>query len=125
MAISGKGGKAQIGSTDISEITKWSFNPTSNNSAWASSDTSGYKKRVAGVKDGSGSIEGVFDEEDEIYLTFEPGDSITLKLYIDASKYYSVPSLIDSFSIEVDLNDGEVVGWSADFSINGAWTKPT
>lgn len=123
-AISGKNGKVDIGATSLAEITSWTFNPTSNNAAWGSSDSAGYKKRVAGTKDGSGSVEGKLDTADEVYDTLDVGDSVTLKLYINATLFYSVPSLIDSFSIEIDIDDGDVVGWSADFSTNGAWSNP-
>jgi hypothetical protein len=122
--ISGKNGKVQIVSSDVAECTGWTFNPTSNNPSWGSCDGGGYKQRVAGVKDGSGSIEGKFNPDDPIYDHLEEGTSVVLKLYINATAYYRVPAIIDSFSLEVDMDDGDVVGWSADFSTNGAWTKP-
>ena len=48
-----------------------------------------------------------------------------LLLYIDATRFYSVPAIIDSINFEVDIDTGEVVGWTADYSADGAWTKPT
>lgn len=121
---SGKDGKVLAGATQLAEITKWTFNPKSNNPAWASSDSAGYKKRVAGVKDGGGSIEGKFDSSSKFYTLVAEGDEVTLKLYLDATRYYSVPAIIDDYSLTVDMDTGDVVGWSANFSTNGAWTEP-
>lgn len=122
-ALSGKNGKITIGSSDLAEITSWSFNPTSNNPAWASSSNAGYKVREAGVKDGSGSFEGKYDKADQINDRITVGDKVTLLLYIDASSFFSVPAIIDSISYEVDIDDGEIVSFTCDFSTNGAWTN--
>ncbi len=122
--ISGKNGKVQVAGTDIAEVTKWSFNPTSNNSSWASSSTAGYKDRVGGSKDGSGTIEGKLDVTDPIYNQLEEGDEFTGLFYIDDTRFYEVPAIVDSMDLEVDIDDGEVVGWSIDFSTRGQWTKP-
>lgn len=123
--ISGKDGDVKIGTTSICEIRKWSFNPKSNNPAYASNKTGGYKKRVAGVKDGTGSMEGAWDPATPATAVINPGTSATLKLYINATQFYSVPSIIDSFKLDVDVDSGEIVGWSADFGSDGAWTDPT
>jgi len=114
MAVySGTGGTVN----SVTQITSWSFNPTSNNSAWGSSSTNGYKDRVVGVKDGSGSIEGKWDGT----APYTVGAEVSLSLVANTGSF-TVPAVIDSFSVEVDVDDGEVVGWSAEFSINGAWS---
>jgi hypothetical protein len=112
MAISGKSGSA-----NGANVTSWSFNPTSNNPAFATESTGGYKDRVAGIQDGSGSIEGKWDGSAD----FTVGAEVTMTLS-DGTNSYSVPAIIDSYSVEVNATDGEPVSWSADFSINGAWT---
>ena len=113
--ISGKDGS--VGS--YAEITSWSLNITSNNSAYASSDTAGYKKRVAGTKDVTGSMEGKWNGSMQV----TPGDAITgLALNLDATQSYTLDAVVDSFSLEVDVDDGEVIGWSADFSVKGTTT---
>jgi len=113
--ISGKDGKVEIGGLQVAEITKWSFNTTSNNASWASSDTAGYKTRVVGSKDGSGSMEGKLDPD--VGIPLEVGDEPVLTLRLDDTHYYTVYAVVDSFDLEVDIDDGDVVGWSADFSI--------
>ncbi len=123
--ISGKDGKVMIGATTLADITFWTLATASNNPAYASSATSGHKKRVAGVKDASGSIQGKLDVADPVTDDFDEGDAVTLLLYIDATRFYSVPAIIDSINFEVDIDTGEVIGWTADYSADGAWTKPT
>ena len=118
MAVfSGVGGSVTGGGSSA-QITSWSFNPTSNNSSWGSSSTNGYKDRVAGVKDGSGSVEGKWDGSQAMV----EGTEYTLVLNTSGGTAFTVPCFIDSFSVEVDIDEGEVVGWSAEFSINGAWS---
>lgn len=124
-AISGKDGRILVAGTGVAHCTKWSFNPKSNNPAWASCDTNGFKTRVGGVKDGSGSMEGKFDTAHPFYDAMDVGTEITALLYINATMFYSIPAIIDDYSIEVDMNEGEVVGWSANFSTRGAWTEPS
>jgi len=120
--VSGKDGKIMIGETSLAEITKWTFNPTANVGAWHGSGGGGYKKRVAGVKDGSGDIEFKVDESDMIYDTIPEGTSVTLLLYRDGTNYFSVPAIITGIDFEVDIDDGEPNSGSASFETNGAWT---
>jgi len=123
--ISGKDGKVMIGATTLADITFWTLNTASNNPAYASSATAGHKKRVAGVKDGGGTIQGKLDVADAVTDDFDEGDAVTLLLHLDATRFYSVPAIIDSIQLEVDIDSGEVVGWTAEYSTDGAWTKPT
>jgi hypothetical protein len=122
---SGKDGKVMIGAAAIADVTKWTLRTTSNNVAYASSSTGGFRRRVAGVKDGSGTIAFKLDVEDPITDELEEGDAVTLLLYLDDSRHYSVPAVIDALQWEVDIDRGEIIGGTAEFSIDGAWTKPT
>ena len=122
--ISGKNGKVMVGAAALADITQWTFNTTSNNAAYASSSTGGYKKRVAGVKDGSGNAAFKLDPADPITDAINEGDAVTLLLHLDATNFYSVPAVIDAVRLEVDIDTGDVVGGVAEFSANGAWTKP-
>jgi len=114
--ISGKDGKVKIGPASVAEITRWSFTSTSSNQALVTSSTGGFRKRIAGVKDASGSIAFRLDPGDPITNDFDEGDRVTLLLHIDAARYYSVPAIIDRINLEVDIDSGDVVG--------GTWTKP-
>jgi len=122
--ISGKNGKVMIGSTALAEITDWTFHATSINHAYASSSTGGYRRRVSGVKDGAGSIGFKLDPADPITDDFDEGSAVTLLLYLDATHYYSVPAVIDSIQLAVDISSGDILGGTAAFSASGPWTKP-
>jgi hypothetical protein len=131
-AISGKSGNCltlPIGGTgtgtEIAELTKWSFNPKCNNPAWASNRTAGFKRRRAGIRDGSGSIEGKWDPGDPITDHLEDGTEVQLNLVTTGAQQFTVPAIIDGLKLDVDLDSGDIIGWSADWSLNGAWTKPT
>lgn len=128
--ISGKDGSVELtgapaGDGAQAEITGWTLNTSSNNPSWASSTNPGYKKRVAGVKDCNGSISGKYNSDNVLFDSLLPGVSVTLTLKLSGSAgFYAVPALIDDFNLEVDMDNGDVVGWTANFSGNGAWTVP-
>lgn len=123
--ISGKDGKVVAGGVELADIVQWSLTTRSHNPAYASSSTGGFKKRIAGVKDGSGAVAFKLDPDDAITDQISEGDAVTLLLYVDATRYYSVPALIDTLRLEVDIDSGDIVGGVAEFSTNGAWTKPS
>lgn len=123
--ISGKDGKVMIGAATVADITYWSFTTAAQNPAYASSATAGHRKRLGGVKDGGGVIRGKLDLADAVTDDFNEGDAVTLLLHLNAAKFYTVPAVIDRLRFEVDIDTGDVVGWEAEFSTNGAWTKPT
>ena len=124
MPFSGKNGSVKVGLTAVAEVTKWSFNPTSNNPSWASNAVAGFKQRVAGVQDGSGSFDFKLKDATD-WALFAPGVSLTLTLVTGGSSLdFTVPAVIDGVNLECDIDSGEVVGGSADFSCNGAWSGP-
>lgn len=124
-AFSGKDGKILIGTTTLAEITRWELRTLSNNPAYASSATGGFKKRVGGVRDATGQIAFKLDPADPITDDFDEGEAVTLLLHLDATRKYTVPAIIDAIQLEVDIDTGDVVGGTATFSSTGAWTKPT
>lgn len=113
---SGQLGKVLSGSSQIAEVTGWSFNPTANNPSWASSTVPGFKQRVAGVRDSTGSFDFKYDTSSKIWGTVKEGDLVTLKLYLNNSDIITVPAVIDSLTVEVDINDGDVTGGTCTFS---------
>jgi predicted secreted protein len=122
--VSGQYGQIQIGSSDITECMFWSFTRTVADHAYASCSTGGYKKRIAGTKDGTGTMRGLQSDaaSDDIETDFEEGDSVTLVLFWTATKKYTVPAIITRLHTECDIDDGAPVPWEADFGANGAWT---
>lgn len=118
--LSGKNGTLFLGSSEVTPVTNWRLAATSNNPDYAANDTGGWKRRAAGVRDASGSFE--VKATDAQHCPVEEGDAATLKLHIDASgnNYYEVPAIVDKISVDVDINQGEIVAYLVDFSGNGA-----
>jgi hypothetical protein len=112
-AHSGKNGTVKWGGSAEAHVTNWTLTTTSNNAAFASNDTSGWKTRVAGVRDSSGS----FTMKDK--PSFEEGYSAELILYTDA-RIYTVTVVIDSIGTACNMNDGTEVTWEVAFSGKGA-----
>lgn len=123
-AVSGQYGQIKVGSSNLTECMFWSFDRTAADHAYASCATGGYKKRVAGTKDGTGNLKGEQDPANPIETFFVEGSLATLLLYYTASKFYTVPAMITRLHVETDIDDGAIVPWEADFGINGAWSLP-
>jgi hypothetical protein len=123
-AASGQYGTVHIGSSELLEVQSWKFSRKAAVHQYASNTTGGHKKTVTGVKSGSGSISGAYDPDDPVDDHIEEGDSVTAKLYTTATKYYTVPMVIENLDLEVDLDEGDIIGWEASFVADGAWTKP-
>lgn len=124
MAIeSGKDGKILIGATPIADITSWELDKEVRTSRYASSSTGGFKKTVAGVKQGHGTIE--FKWDSALASPIVEGTSVTLKLYLNTSEFFTVPAIIRSFRVKVDIDTGDVTSGVSQFETDGAWTEPT
>ncbi len=122
---SGQYGKVLISSSSLTECMKWSFSRSVPDHPHGTSATAGYKKRTAGTKDGTGTMEGLQDPAASITLFIDVGSNVTLLLYETAALFWTVPALITKMDVEVDIDDGAPVPWNADFGIQGAWTKPS
>lgn len=123
-ALSGKNGTVKIGSTAVALVSKWELTKEVVTSRFANNESSGTKKTLAGVYHASGSISGQLDTA--AASTILEGVSATLLLYVNATKYYTVPSVIKSFKVgEVDIDDGKVIPFTAQFESDGVCTEPT
>lgn len=123
--ISGKSGTVAIttvSGSEVVEVTKWTFDPQCAVPKYNSNNTSGYKKGVAGVFDGKGTIEVKLDTTST--LDFLVGATPTLFLDVDGSEtnYYEVPAIISGAPIECDIDGGEIVAVTYNFEANGQWT---
>ena len=120
--LSGKDGTLYIGESEVTPVSNWRFSITSDNPSYAANDTAGWKKRVAGVRDCSGSFEVKVDGSGNCPVL--EGDAVTLKLHVDnsSSNYYEVPAIIDRIDVDVDINAGTIIAHAIDFSGNGAVT---
>jgi hypothetical protein len=123
MTESGKDGKVLVGATPVADITSWEFTKEAQTSRYGSSSTAGFKRTIPGVKLGSGTIEFKWDTSAASPVV--EGAAVTLKLYTNASEFFSVPAVIKSFRVKVDVDSGEPTAGTAAFETDGAWTEPT
>ena len=125
MAVrSSKNGNAKWDDADIPDSRGWNFSPTSDNKQYASSDTSGHISRVAGHKDHSGTVRCYLDSGTDLEGILLAGDTGTFKLYEDVTRFWECPVIIDSIEITTEIEGGEIVEVSINFSATAAFTKP-
>lgn len=124
-ATSGQYGAVKIGSSCVAEADKWSLDKecTLHEYRTCSSPGNGGTGVVAGARKHSGSCEGIFDPADPIETYFDEGDSVTLKLYVNDTKYYQVAAVVEKLTIgEIDIAQGAPVRWSMTFKVHGLAT---
>lgn len=114
--LSGKSGTVNVKGSAVSDATGWSINTTSNNPSYGSSDTSGWKSRVAGVKDATGSYSAKYNGA----VAVAAGDTGSGVFTLDGSATYTIPIVVDGITLEVDMDDGDVIGYSVDWGCTGA-----
>ncbi len=122
---SGKDGYVELAGVKAAQITKWDLTCSAKNPEWSSSDTPGQMARVLGVKDAKGTIEFKVDDTSPFYSAAQAGAALTLKLYLTAGKYFTVPAILDDEKYSVDINSGETVSGTASFSQTAAVTYPS
>lgn len=120
MAVSGKAGTVKVSSSEVVEVTKWTFEPSAIVHKYASNNTAGHKAAVAGVRDGKGTIETKVSTA----TLWTAGQSVTLVLQgPTSSDTISVPAVIATTPVNVDIDNGEPVSATYTFEANGAWTS--
>ena len=125
-AYSGKYGSVKIGSSCIAEVDRWSVTKSCVLHDYATCESPGDEGTavIAGRKKHSGRMSGIYDQADPPENYFEEGDSVTLKLYYTASKYYQGTAVIEELSIpDVDITEGAPLRWEATFRVNGLLTQ--
>ncbi len=119
--LSGKSGKVINGETPIANVTTWQLRTRSAGVSYASSETGGYRKKLPGAKQASGSLNFKFDTASP-QTDLHEGDAVTLHLYLDATRYFSLPAAIDALRLPVDIDSGQIIGGQFDFTSDGAWS---
>ncbi|MDA7977506.1 MAG: hypothetical protein MPJ50_01895 [Pirellulales bacterium] len=122
--ITGDEGKVLADGTPIADITGWTFRTSVARRNYSSSKTDGYERSVPGAVSGRGAFGFQLDLANPLTDLLEEGSQVTLQLHVDASRYYGVPALIEMMELDVDVNGDGMVGGRAEFTADGAWTKP-
>lgn len=117
-AFSGKDGSVTIGTDQVADVTKWSAEHKVATGRFGSSSSQGWKQSVPGVQEITGDFEAKLQE-----TTAYPDVGSTVNLNLNTGKLaLSGSAIITSVSLDVDIDNGEPVGFKASFESNGPWT---
>jgi len=125
--LAGTNGKLVVDNQLVARVTQWQVSPRlAQTSEWGDSDSAGYTNRLAGRKDATFTCEGKFDSSDEQYDLFQPGDQVSAVLWMDdSSLYWDFPRAVcTEFNLTVNIDTGEVIGWTATFGADGPFYYP-
>lgn len=125
--LTGRLGKFVVAGSQVARTRNWSVNPTlAGGSEWGDSDSNGYTNRASGRKDATFEAEGTYDTADEVFDLFAPEDIAKAVLWMnDTTLYWVFPrALCNDFSMEVDIDTEEVIGWSSSWGADGIFYRP-
>lgn len=106
------------------DVREWSVNPSGAIHAYGSSDTAGWKNRVAGTSDWTATVR--FNSQGAgLDTDLMPGGSGTLELIETGAVKWSGDAIVESVDSGASLDDGEIVEYTVNFGGNGALTAPT
>ena len=123
MALAGKSGKVSLGANDVAELKSWSLDlgsavieTTSLGAAWKSS-ISGLKEWKASA-DGNWIMNTDTNGQTALQNAYLNGTTVTLKLYVNATNYYSGSAFVSGIKIEDSVSG--IVTANFDFAGTGA-----
>lgn len=127
MALAGYGGKVFVGDTSptkVAEIANWSLDLSADDIDTTSFDSEGWRERIQGIKEWSGSFEGNLKPDDTdgqaaLIGAWLAGEKVTLELQVSDTVKFSGQALV-TLSIEVPVDDK--ASFSCEFSGSGALT---
>lgn len=122
-ALAGKGGKVVVAAATVAEIDSWEYNPTIDlieKTAFLANS----KTHIAGLNDGSGMFKGRHDMTDtngQLVLRNAQlaGTLVVLKLYVDATHFYSGNAFLKSHPIKAGVSTAVEIQF--DFQADGDW----
>lgn len=123
MAIAGKGASAKISTNIITDIGDWNLNIENDlQDVTEFGDT--WKSRISGLLDATGSFSGRWDvsatQQGLLQTGMLAGTSIALRLYVNASNYYSGTAFLKSQNPKATVSGVVEIEWN--FEIDGALT---
>lgn len=123
MALAGKGGKVMINTNEVADIKTWSLDIGADNLDDTALGDS-WKTFIQGLKEWSATAEGNWvistdtNGQKAIQDAYLAGNTVTLKLYVNSTNYYTGTALISSISVETGVED--LVTVSFEFQGSGA-----
>jgi len=134
--VTGRHGKITIDGTLVARTTQWALNKTlATVSEWGDSDSYGWTNRAIGRRDATFTAEGKYDHGASIFSPLALGTNyINVHLWMGTSTFpldgasvapdstltwHFKRALALDFSMTVDMDTEEVVGWSGSFGTDG------
>lgn len=120
-AIAGKGGSARVGANTIAEVTSWSLD-VSSDMLDSTSLGDDWREFIAGLNGATGSIEVKWDLVNDangqtaLQTALLNGTTVTLNLYVNATKYYAGSAYISNLNVEDPVEDLVTATFDAQFT---------
>ncbi len=123
--LTGRGGTFSVAGTAVARITQWAVNPKlASSSAWGDSDGAGFTNRAPGRKDCTFNAEGKYDTSAFAYDLFDQGDIVAAVLGTTGTLGWNFPrAMNEDFSLTVNVDSEEVIGWTSSWGADGAFTS--
>lgn len=122
--ISGKSGTIKKGAPPAAlvHIKNWKITESVQTDRFADNSSSGWARSVPGRKEWEGSFEGVVNDGEAIPV--KRGDSVDAQFHLDSSdgQYKSGKIVVSSVEIEVDIDTGKTISYTASFEGDGQLT---
>ena len=128
--LSGKNGKFVVDAALVARTTQWQVSQKlAQTSEWGDSDSAGYTNRLGGRKDATFTTEGKYETTDEVWDLFSIDDLVAAALWLDnvsaTRLYWAFPSaLCLDFGMTINIDTGEVEGWTSSFGSDGLFYYP-
>lgn len=125
--LTGRNGKLVVDDALVARTTQWEVSKKlATKSEWGDSDSAGFTNRAAGRKDATFTTEGKYDTTDEAFDVFQPEDIAEVVLWMNAtSLFWEFPrALNDDFTLMVNMDSQEVIGWQAAWGADGIFYYP-
>ena len=124
--ITGKSGEIVVGVVNVARVTSWDVNPTlATSSEFGDSDSAGYTNRLRGRLDATFNASGKYDTTSEMWGVIYVGVVADVTLWINGTKYFNFPrALCNDFSMTVDIDAAEVVGYESSWGADGKFWRP-
>ena len=103
--LSGKDGKASFDAVDLN-ITGWSMDRNIDALETTHSGSSGIESNIGGIKRYSGNVAADFDSDaapSDASPNVVEGETATLKLYTDSTKFYQIDVLVTKLNIASEV----------------------
>lgn len=117
--LSGKNGTLYLDGAESTPVSNWTIDISGNLKAYAANDTHGWKRRVSGVNDATGTF--LVRADDECNCPVTQGESYVAQLHVDDTllNYYNLRIRIESIGVEDDIDDGEILNYTINWGGDG------